>query len=140
MQPPPATAAAAAAAASATTATGQPAPPPAAVLLSKARLHELVQEIDASEQLDEEVEEALLARADDFIDATLTAACQVARHRESRTLEARDLSLVLEKEWNMSIPGFGLPLSSLNRFKAHAPLAEAHKQRLALIKKTLKKM
>lgn len=113
---------------------------PPVVVLSKQRLHELVQEIDPSEQLDEEVEDALLHMADDFIDQTVTAACQMARHRDSRTLEVRDVQLVLEKEWNISIPGFGTPLSQLNRFKSHSATTEAHKQRMALIKKTLKKM
>lgn len=117
-----------------------PPAPPAPVVLSKQRLHELVQEIDPTEQLDEEVEEALLHMADDFIDATVTAACQMARHRDSRSLEVRDVQLVLEKEWNISIPGFGNPLSQLNRFKSHSATTEAHKQRLALIKKTLRKM
>lgn len=113
-------------------------PPP--VVLSKQRLQELVAEIDPCEQLDEDVEDALLQMADDFIESVVTSACQVAKHRNAKNLEVKDVQLVLEKDWNIEIPGFGTPLTSLNRHKSHAPVTEAHKQRLALIKKTMKKV
>ena len=112
---------------------------PPVVVLNKQRLQELVAEIDPCEQLDEEVEDVLLQMIDDFIENLVTASCQMAKHRDSKTLEVKDVQLVLEKEWNMNIPGFGTPLTSLNRLKSHSSTTEAHKQRLALIKKTLKK-
>ena len=113
---------------------------PPVVMLNKQRLQELVNEIDPCEQLEDDVEEALLQMADDFIDSVVTSACQMAKHRNSKTLEVKDVQLVLEKDWNINIPGFGHPLTSLNRLKSHSATTEAHKQRLALIKKTLKKM
>lgn len=105
-------------------------------VLDKRRLQELVKEVDPMEQLDDDVEEVLMQIADDFIDNVVTAACQIAKHRKSNTLEVKDVQMHLERNWNMYIPGFGS--EELRPYKKAAP-TEAHKQRMALIKKTLKK-
>ncbi|XP_059364154.1 transcription initiation factor TFIID subunit 12-like [Carassius carassius] len=105
-------------------------------VLSKKKLQDLVREIDPNEQLDEDVEEMLLQIADDFIESVVTAACQLARHRKSNTLEVKDVQLHLERQWNMWIPGYG---SDEIRPYKKACTTEAHKQRMALIRKTTKK-
>ncbi|XP_047990502.1 transcription initiation factor TFIID subunit 12 [Cydia strobilella] len=105
-------------------------------LLSRPRLQELVREVDPTVQLDEEVEEMLLQLADDFIDTSLNAACALAKHRHAPTVELRDVQLHLERQWNMWIPGFGN--DELRPYK-RAAVTEAHKQRMALIRKTIKK-
>ncbi|KAL4717359.1 hypothetical protein ACJJTC_017246 [Scirpophaga incertulas] len=105
-------------------------------LLSRPRLQELVREVDPTVQLDEEVEEMLLQLADDFIDTSLNAACSLAKHRHAPTVELKDVQLHLERQWNMWIPGFGN--DELRPYK-RAAVTEAHKQRMALIRKTLKK-
>ena len=112
------------------------------VILNKQRLQELVLEIDPKEQLDEDVEDMLLNIADDFIDSVVTSSCQLAKHRGAKTLEVKDVQLILEKNWSIFIPGFGsLPLTEeLKHLYKKSPATEAHKQRLALIKKTLKKL
>lgn len=114
------------------------------VVIDKQRLQELVTEIDPHEQLDEEVEDCLLQMTDDFIDKLVANACSMAKHRGSNALEVRDIQLILEKYYNISIPGFGQPLNVLNRLNRsannnHNSTTEAHKQRLGLIKRTLKK-
>ncbi|KAL7393053.1 hypothetical protein ABVT39_005888 [Epinephelus coioides] len=78
----------------------------------------------------------LLQIADDFIESVVTAACQLARHRKSNTLEVKDVQLHLERQWNMWIPGYGS--DEIRPFKK-ACTTEAHKQRMALIRKTTKK-
>ncbi|OCT94408.1 hypothetical protein XELAEV_18012078mg [Xenopus laevis] len=118
------------------TAGGGRASPEANQVLSKKKLHDLVREVDPNEQLDEDVEEMLLQIADDFIESVVSAACQLARHRKSNTLEVKDVQLHLERQWNMWIPGFG---SEEIRPYKKACTTEAHKQRMALIKKTQKK-
>ncbi|CAG0897068.1 unnamed protein product [Cyprideis torosa] len=103
--------------------------------LARARLQELVKEVDSNEQLDEEVEDALLSTADMFIDSVVDSACRLAKHRGSSCLEASDLQFVLEHQWGMWLPGFG---AEIKPYKKSAS-AEAHKQRMAIIRKTLKK-
>ncbi|XP_037924722.1 transcription initiation factor TFIID subunit 12 isoform X2 [Hermetia illucens] len=105
-------------------------------VLTKPRLQELVREVDPTEQLDEEVEELLLQIADDFVEDTVKAACAFAKHRKVSKIEVRDVQLHLERKWNMWIPGFGT--DELRPYK-RATVTEAHKQRLALIRKTIKK-
>lgn len=105
-------------------------------VLTKPRLQELVREIDPTEQLDEEVEELLLQIADDFIENTVNAACLLAKHRKVTKVEVKDVQLHLERNWNMWIPGFGT--DELRPYK-RATVTEAHKQRLALIRKAIKK-
>lgn len=105
-------------------------------VLTKPRLQELVKEIDPTEQLDEEVEELLLQIADDFVENTVNAACLLAKHRKVSKVEVKDVQLHLERNWNMWIPGFGT--DELRPYK-RATVTEAHKQRLALIRKTIKK-
>jgi len=109
---------------------------PDAQILTKQRLQELVREVDPNEQLDEDVEDLLLQLADDFIESTVTGACQLAKHRKANTVDAKDLQLYLERKWNMWIPGFGS--DELRPYKK-AAVSEAHKQRLAIIKKAQKK-
>ncbi|KFV77686.1 Transcription initiation factor TFIID subunit 12 [Struthio camelus australis] len=111
-------------------------PFPTFFFLKKKKLQDLVREVDPNEQLDEDVEEMLLQIADDFIESVVTAACQLARHRKSNTLEVKDVQLHLERQWNMWIPGFG---SEEIRPYKKACTTEAHKQRMALIRKTTKK-
>ena len=90
------------------------------------------------QQLDEDVEEMLLQIADDFSDHVVNASCQIAKHRKSNTVEARDVQLHLERNWNMWLPGFGNSDDSNKNLKK-STVTEAHKQRMALIRKTMKK-
>lgn len=82
------------------------------------------------------MEELLLQLSDDFVESTVNAACALAKHRRSNTVHIKDIQLHLERNWNMWIPGFGT--DELRPYK-RASVTEAHKQRMALIRKTLKK-
>ncbi|KAL4232706.1 Transcription initiation factor TFIID subunit 12 [Mactra antiquata] len=105
-------------------------------VLDKRRLQELVKEVDPLEQLDDDVEEVLMQIADDFIEGVVTSSCKIAKHRKSNSLDVKDVQLHLENSWGMWVPGFGT--DELRPFKK-ASATEAHKQRMALIRKTLKK-
>lgn len=100
------------------------------------KIQELAREVDPMIQLDEDVEETLLAIADDFIDNVVKDASLMAKHRHVPTIEVRDVQIILERKYNMWIPGFGT--DEVKPYKRTA-LTEAHKQRLALIRRTLKK-
>jgi len=104
-------------------------------VLDKKRLNELVKEVDPTEQLDEDVEDVLLQIADDFIEQTVSQACALAKHRKAGTIDVKDVQIVLERSWNMWIPGFGSDDIKPQRRSANT---EAHKQRMAVIKKALK--
>eukprot|EP00048_Salpingoeca_helianthica_P022044 m.16059 g.16059 ORF g.16059 m.16059 type:complete len:195 (-) comp6808_c0_seq1:38-622(-) len=78
----------------------------ATAVLSRARLGELVKEIDPTQSLDNDVEDALIEIANDFIEKAVSASCQLAKHRGSTTLEAKDVMLHLERNWNLRVPGF----------------------------------
>jgi len=76
----------------------------------------------------------LLEIADDFVESVTSFACALAKHRKSDTLEVKDLALHLDRNWNIKIPGY-YPVETVRPYKKTA-IPEAHKQRLALIKKT----
>lgn len=44
--------------------------------------------------------------ADDFVDDLITAACRLAKARGSPMLELRDILIVLERVYNIRIPGY----------------------------------
>ncbi|XP_075249099.1 uncharacterized protein LOC142341766 [Convolutriloba macropyga] len=127
-----------------------------AELLDRSRIQDLVNEVDPNQELDEDVQNLLLEIADDFIEKTITASCQIAQHRNAATLETSDVQLSLERNYNMWIPGFSDspnsddPSSSAlsNLFSKGSNVHsssrknmgnEAHKQRMAVLRKTLKK-
>ncbi|KAE8661156.1 Transcription initiation factor TFIID subunit 12 [Hibiscus syriacus] len=103
-------------------------------ILSKRSIHDLVNQIDPSEKLDPEVEDILVDIAEDFVDSITTFGCSLAKHRKSDTLEAKDILLHLERNWNMTLPGFiGDEIKTYRK-----PLTnEVHKERLAAIKKSI---
>ncbi|KAF2273942.1 uncharacterized protein EI97DRAFT_382349 [Westerdykella ornata] len=77
-------------------------------VLSKRKLDELVRQVTGGSEdaLTPEVEEAMLQLADDFVDTVITSACKLAKLRESPNLEIRDLQVVLERNYNIRIPGY----------------------------------
>ncbi|KAK5225130.1 Transcription initiation factor TFIID subunit 12 [Exophiala xenobiotica] len=78
-------------------------------VLSKKKLNELVREVcgpGPDEQLDPEAEEVFLSIADDFVDELVTSACKLAKLRGSSSLELRDIQIVLERQYNIRVPGY----------------------------------
>lgn len=108
----------------------------ASQVLTKRKLQDLLHEIDPRETMDDDVEELLLQVADDFIENVINSSCQVAKNRKSSTLDVKDVQIHLDRNWNMWIPGYGN--EDLRPYKK-LPSTEAHRQRLNLIKKALKK-
>uniref|UniRef100_A0A5S6R268 Transcription initiation factor TFIID subunit 12 n=1 Tax=Trichuris muris TaxID=70415 RepID=A0A5S6R268_TRIMR len=106
-------------------------------ILSSERLDQLLRQIDEHASLDEEVKQALLNYADEYAESILTKACLVSRHRKSKVLETKDLQIVLERCYNTWIPGI---CSDELKPQKKASATEAHKQRVALLKKSLKKI
>ncbi|MBA0642249.1 hypothetical protein Goklo_026672, partial [Gossypium klotzschianum] len=119
-------------------------------ILSKRSIHDIVNQIDPSEKLDPEVEDILVDIAEDFVDSITTFGCSLAKHRKSDTLEAKDILLHLERNWNMTLPGFSgdeiktykkpIEIYDFSNFVALCVSQitnEVHKERLAVIKKSI---
>lgn len=103
-------------------------------ILGKRSVRELVAQIDPSEKLDSEVEDILIDIAEDFVDKVTNFACCLAKHRKSETLEPKDILLHLERNWNMTIPGFA---GDEYRIYKRPSANENHKQRLSMIRKSV---
>lgn len=93
----------------------------------------MVSQIDPSESLDPEVEDILVDIADEFVESITTFGCSLAKHRKSTTLEAKDILLHLERNWNMTLPGFSGDEIKIYRKPFSSDI---HKERLALIKRS----
>ncbi|KYR01339.1 hypothetical protein DLAC_01929 [Tieghemostelium lacteum] len=104
-------------------------------LLGKRKLSELLSQISPNEKMDEEVEEILSIVADDFIETVSSFACSLAKHRNSNTLEVKDIQCHLERAWNIKIPGFGNPEQTKSYKKPHYP--DSHKLRIQTMKKAI---
>lgn len=105
-------------------------------VLPKSRLADLVREIDTNLHLEDDVEEYLMKYVDEFIDRVINGACLIAKHRQDSTIEVKDVQQFLIRNYDMWIPGFGT--DELKPYKRSATM-ESHKQRLALIRRALKK-
>ncbi|KAK4178587.1 hypothetical protein QBC36DRAFT_344517 [Triangularia setosa] len=82
-------------------------------ILNKKKLDELVRQVcggtaegQDGNMLTPDVEESVLNLADAFVDNVLHTACRNAKERGSKVLEIRDLQLVLERTYNIRIPGY----------------------------------
>ncbi|KAK8087664.1 Transcription initiation factor TFIID subunit 12 [Apiospora hydei] len=82
-------------------------------VLSKKKLDELVRQVcgggpagQDGNYLTPDVEESVLNVADNFVDNVINSACRLAKERGSKVLEIRDIQLVLERVYNIRVPGY----------------------------------
>ena len=74
--------------------------------------------------------QTLLQVADEFVDQVIVAACRLAKVRQSSTLELRDLQLILERNYNIRVPGYAS--DELRTVKKVIP-AQAWTQKLSAV-------
>jgi len=74
------------------------------------RIADLVKSIDPNYGIEADAEEQVLQLADDFLDKVTKQAIRLAQHRGSKTLDVRDLQIVLAKNFGIVVPGLGLPV------------------------------
>ncbi|KAK5131539.1 hypothetical protein LTR08_000866 [Meristemomyces frigidus] len=98
-------------------------------VLSKRKLDELVRQVTGGGEdgfLAAEVEDSILHMADDFVDNVVTAACKMAKLRPNGPagagsppcLELRDIQMVLERNYGIRVPGYGLEeVRAVKRFQ-----------------------
>ncbi|CAH8551839.1 unnamed protein product [Schistosoma intercalatum] len=105
-------------------------------VFTSSSLSELLTEFEPHLQLDPDVEEVITNLANEFIVNCAEKAQQLASHRGISNVEAKDVVFCMERDWNVIVPGF----ATEERIVRKSFTTEAHKQRLALIKKQIKKM
>jgi len=49
---------------------------------------------------------SVLELVDEFIDTVVTYACKMAKLRGSDTLDIKDMQIILERNWNIRVPGY----------------------------------
>uniref|UniRef100_A0A7S2V1K9 Transcription initiation factor TFIID subunit 12 domain-containing protein n=1 Tax=Fibrocapsa japonica TaxID=94617 RepID=A0A7S2V1K9_9STRA len=105
-------------------------------------MEQLLHSIDKNYTLSEEAAEIVLELADDFLTKLCAHSAVLARHRHQgaveasgegteasnkskAVLQARDVSLCLEKEWQLVVPGLSplLPMTSAKRTGTHGEAA-----------------
>jgi len=106
-------------------------------IISKRKLHELVAQLSPNEKLDTEVEEVLIEFIEDFIEQVTSSACNLAKHRNSNVLEVKDLVCLLERNWNIKIPGYGSATTDTVKSYKRPFTSQAHQTRLSLVRKSL---
>ncbi|CAH8571823.1 unnamed protein product [Heterobilharzia americana] len=104
-------------------------------MFTSSSLSELLTEFEPHLQLDHDVEEVMTNLANEFIVNCAEKAQKLASHRGSSSVEGKDVAFCMEREWNIVVPGF----ISEERPMRKNLTSEAHRQRLALMKKQIKK-
>lgn len=89
-------------------------------VFNKRKLSDLINTIgvdegDGKTTIDGNVEELLLDLADEFIHSVTSFACRLAKHRKVDSVEAKDIQLHLDKNWNIKIPGYAMDEIRSNR-------------------------
>ncbi|KAI3644170.1 hypothetical protein MP228_010334 [Amoeboaphelidium protococcarum] len=119
-------------------------------ILKKEDIQSLIKQVDQNQNIEPDVEDVLLSIADDFLMNTITASISLAKHRNSDTLEAKDLALALQSQYGIKLPGFGgltaaqslqssiQPSTSGGGGSADQKKINAHQQRLNQVRKAIR--
>lgn len=87
-----------------------PAVPIAENVFNKRKINELIRGLmpeDMDDSLIEtEVEDIVGDLVEEFVDNITTFACRLAKHRKAEYVEAKDVYVHLERNWNIRVPGF----------------------------------
>jgi transcription initiation factor TFIID subunit 12 len=72
----------------------------------------------------------MLLLADEFVDNVVTAACRVAKMRDAATLDIRDLQIILERTYNIRVPGYAS--DEIRTIRKFAPTPGYHQKMAAV--------
>uniref|UniRef100_A0A9J2PD68 Transcription initiation factor TFIID subunit 12 n=1 Tax=Ascaris lumbricoides TaxID=6252 RepID=A0A9J2PD68_ASCLU len=125
-----------------TTSVGHSTPPSSSRILEKDVLEALIKSVDPMETVEEDVSEALIQLVDEFVNDLVDQSARVAKHRNSAKMETKDVQFVLEKRMKLVAPPDSSQVATQTAEHnpyAKQPGSEAHRQRMALIKKFVQK-
>lgn len=114
--------------------------------MEKSKLDDLMQQISSTTVLEENVKDVLVEYADDFVSSLIDKACKMIKNREVKKIESRDIEFILKNVYNMPVVpraashNFGSQTEVIDLSKEKFVPTEAHKQRVALLKKQIKKL
>jgi transcription initiation factor TFIID subunit TAF12 len=74
----------------------------------------------------------------EFIKTVTNSACLLSKHRQSDVVEACDAQLIVEKNYNIKVPGFGIELS-VDTVKKRKPKNEEHLEKVAVVREMTRK-
>jgi len=94
--------------------------------------------VDPNVQLDEETEDTLMNYADEVLEQIIEGACEFAVHRKASAVDVHDVQTFLERQKNTWLSSDTKDMEPIKAPKK-TMTTDAHKQRMALIKKNLKK-
>lgn len=82
-------------------------------VLNKRKLQDIISTVgvdegDGKTTIDGNVEELLLDLADEFIYSVTSFACRLAKHRKVDSIDAKDVQVHLDQNWNIKIPGYAM--------------------------------
>ncbi|EPS61934.1 hypothetical protein M569_12859, partial [Genlisea aurea] len=100
-------------------------------IINKRSIQNIASQIDPSERLESELESILVDVGEEYLESILTSGCSLAKHRKSTSLEVKDILLHVEKNWNMTLPGFGG--DEIKSYKKPST-SEIHKERVAAVR------
>lgn len=108
------------------------------------KVNQLLNQIDQNCSLDNESMQLLMLISDEFIENVVVSASNLSSHRRSDEILVKDIQLILEKKWDISVKGFGNLQEAEENQKVEKKTiyrrpSEIHKERLSLLKKQKRK-
>lgn len=113
---------------------------PDCVLLPKRSFNMMLRSmaLDGSFALDAETGQMLNEFYEGFVENALTFGCEVAKKQRSAEVKPDHMTIHLERQWNLYVPGFGKK-KDVVQYRRPMP-SEAHRQRQAAVRRTVAEM
>lgn len=99
----------------------------------RVELEEILREMEITTEVDQEIKKIILGGADIFIDNVIATACTIARNRDAKELEKKDILLSMKMER-------GLQMKNVFIYNRSREPDKEHIKRIQMIKKDQKKV
>ena len=104
-------------------------------ILPKPELRKLLAFVSENDEvLDAQLEDALLAEMETFLDSAIASGCSLAHRRRSDVLSPQDVAICLERQYHMYIPGY-VGERTIRQYR-RTTASEVHRERHAAVRKS----